>query len=703
MTETTGLSIPVKSLLTVLSLVIFGGVSSDSQARVHAPRVVSEHNADAYSMKTFASYPRWQSLQGDAKAWEMFNYLTDYDTGLYPMGAGAFEGAESLYEYSLVRDPVKLINVYSVGYCDVFGPVMAGIWEDAGLGRARTIDLEWNDHVTTEVFYNNDWHLLDLDLRAAFRKSDSTLASLSESQFNSALWNQPNSPRFFPLDYLPEVQEAFEQSDPLYRYGTHQSGHTMDYVLRQGETFTRWWQPQGGRWLHHPNLETEPFVMDIIETPPRGPKSKHESFSKHTHGNGRFVYQPNLTRQSTDFADGIYDSNNVQVSDNGLTLTTPGTGYAVFEVRTPYVIVPLVGNTGTTADDREASVIEVDASGATYGVSLDNGITWQPVTGSVIDLTRQVAGRYQYLFRVTLQGTPETTILRTLNMTTWVQLAPASLPSLRQGSNQMSVRSGDHYGLQTRVMEVKPDTSNRADFYRHLVVEPENHDPSNDTQRVTGPFVVAVPAPPQTKIAWFSAGASYHSYQLEQAPLTGFTMAYATDLPFAYNDFYTADLPSDMQHWHTNAQAEVQLNTPADAVYLQYNGDPAVNTVQIYAHVLDNTPRTASPLTVTHNWLENGQPKEFTTTTDFTSNYSIDVSGVPTDISMELAVASQVNELPDNTPQDDGASATTPASTSTGAISTGSGNFSALCLLLLIGLMACKTADHHDQTRESAR
>ena len=205
--------------------------ASIAVARVHAPRVVSEHNADAYSMKTFAQYPRWRNEIGDQKAWEMFSYLTDYETGLYPMGTGAFEGGESLYEYNLVGDPVKLINVYSVGYCDVFGPVMAGIWQDGGHGNARVIDLPWNDHVTTEVFYNNNWHYLDLDLRAAFRRPDGSLASLSDSKTEASLWNRPNGPRFFPLDYLPVVREAVEQSELRYRYNAHQSGHTMDLSL----------------------------------------------------------------------------------------------------------------------------------------------------------------------------------------------------------------------------------------------------------------------------------------------------------------------------------------------------------------------------------------------------------------------------------------------------------------------------------------
>src|SRR5262245_2236404 len=47
--------------LAVLFLVAAPGL----YAHEHAPRVLSPHTADAYSMKTFAEYPRWRDLKGD--------------------------------------------------------------------------------------------------------------------------------------------------------------------------------------------------------------------------------------------------------------------------------------------------------------------------------------------------------------------------------------------------------------------------------------------------------------------------------------------------------------------------------------------------------------------------------------------------------------------------------------------------------------
>lgn len=282
-----------KRLVTIGLIALWiSHAATNANARTYSPRVVSEHNADSYSMKTFAQHSSWRDLRGSEKAWQMFKYLTDYQTGLYPMGEGTHEGPESLYEYSLVRDPVKMINVYSIGYCDVFGPVMAGIWQDAGLGKARTVDLPGLNHVASEVYYENDWYYFDLDMRAAFRRNDGSLATLEQSQYDLLLWNQPNEPRFFPLDDLTDIRNAYQDSELQNRYGLHESGHTMDFMLRQGESFTRWWEPQGGRWLHHSNYDEDLFVKDLINTEPRGRnRNTRHSLNSHMATDSSFTNQ----------------------------------------------------------------------------------------------------------------------------------------------------------------------------------------------------------------------------------------------------------------------------------------------------------------------------------------------------------------------------------------------------------------------------
>src|ERR1051326_7809263 len=190
-------------------LVALLAAAPSALAHEHAPRILSPHNADAYSMKTFAEFPRWRDLKGDAKFYEIYRYLADRRTGIFPMGVGAWEGNDPVYEFGFIRDPVKMINVYSVGYCDMLGPTMAGVMKDAGIGPSRTLNLPGWGHLVAGVFYDGKWHYLDLDVRAAFRRDDGSLASMDEAKKDDSLWKGPNSPLFFPLDDLEKTRKLY--------------------------------------------------------------------------------------------------------------------------------------------------------------------------------------------------------------------------------------------------------------------------------------------------------------------------------------------------------------------------------------------------------------------------------------------------------------------------------------------------------------
>jgi len=618
------------------------GLLFPARAALYSPRILSPHNADVYSLVTFAEFARWRDLSSDAKVFEVYRYLTDPRTGLYPLGVPAREGPEDLPEYGAVTEPVKMLNVYPIGHCGTLGPAAAGILEGMGLGPARTLIIPGWHHVAAEVFYDDRWHYVDLDVRAVFRRGDGTLASMAEARADASLWRGPNRPWFFPLDDLGSVQRAYPAKPVEHRYGVASGGHTMDFVLRQGETFTRWWKPQGGRWNHHPSYATSPFPRKVIEREPRGPKSKHESFTVHTHGNGRWVYRPDLTSRSSDFDDGVYEARNVEPGPSGLTLKSPGEGHAIFEVRTPYVIVPLVGDLDTTADDCEAAAVTVDADGIGLALSLDNGLTWQslPDSTGTFDLTPQVAGRYSYLLRLDFRGQPGQAVVRSLELVTWVQLHPASLPSLRRGTNRMRLVTGDHYGLPTRVVAVCPDAADRHDLRKHLVAPPDDYDPARRTGRIRGSFVAKVAAPPGTKVAWFSAGASFAA-ALGGTHNTRNAIAFATSESGEFRDIYRANVPPDQSHWHYNVDREVRLDQPADAVWVRYTGDPAVNNIRVVAHCLEDRPGAGATLVVTQAWSENSVRKSRTVTLEGPGDYEIETDADPDDESIELAIPSE--------------------------------------------------------------
>ena len=228
----------------------------------------------------------------------------------------------------------------------------------------------------------------------------------------------------------------------------------------------------------------------LIEEPPRGPKPNHRHFTVHNHSNGRFIYEPQLTDAYADFEQGIEDRRNVAVTSDGLRLRQPGSGEAVFNVRSPYIIVPQVGDLDRREDDTQAAILEWSGRQVSWSISTDNGLTWllisppeqQASDGSLatIDLTRWVSGRYGYSLRCELNGDVNDACLHRLKITTWVQLAPATLPALHKGHNAMRLVTGDHYGLPTRVMEVRSNAGSPEELQKYLVAPPEDYDPAHD-------------------------------------------------------------------------------------------------------------------------------------------------------------------------------------------------------------------------------
>ncbi len=628
-----------------------------SWTAVCSPRVLASEVADAYSMRTFGQFDRWRDLAPDAKAYEIYRYLADTHTGLFHMNVVA-EGDDGLSEFVQIRDPVKIINVYGYAYCGILGPTMAGVCEGVGLGPGRTLVLrDWN-HVLAETSYNGRWHYLDLDVRAVFRRKDGSLASMEEARQDASLWHD-RGPLFFPNDPLDATRAIYQKTPVETYYGFQQSGHTMDYVLRPGERFTRWWQPQGGRWQHLERYNKEPWLLKLLEMAPRGPKPNHRHFSIQNHGNGQFVYEPNLTNKYSDFAHGVYDRTNVTVTEQGVTLQRDGVGAVVFEVRSPYIIVPQVGEMERVDDDCQASVIQFGGRHVTPSLSLDNGVTWYPLPfdgnghaarddtqagtdnqTTTIDLTRWVSGRYGYLLKLAIEGRADDALLRHLKMTTWVQVAPASLPTLHKGRNRMTLVTGDHYGKQTRVVEVRSRASHPEQLLKYLVTPPRDYDPSRKSARIHGAVTVKVNPPPGTKIAWFTATGQFRTHQRDAAGKTNNQMAYAVNEPADFHVIYQADVPTYTQHWNYNAAREVVLDTPAKSLFVRYTGDPALNNFAIYAHCLPDRPQVTPPLAVTHTWLEDGKQKQVRKTLDEDGTYEVIVPGLPANVSIELAVKS---------------------------------------------------------------
>lgn len=620
--------------------ILFSIIPSASTARVTCIRLTNDHIADTTDLKRFRQFHQWKDKTGNELALAIWKYLSDYETGLYHFNE-ILEGPDPFDEYAIVRDPLKILNTYNMAYCGIFGPVTDGIFQGVGFEKGRAFGLvAWN-HCATEVWYDNAWHYFDVDVRGALVRPDGIVASLAEAQSNQNLWMNPpsNLSPFFPKDTdKAKIFDIYKDSDVYFYYRWFEAGHTMDYYLRNGESLTRFWTPQGGRWNHLPRYAKTKWIRELIEQEPRGPKPNHRDFTPWNHGNGLFEYQPILTKDSTDFEDGYYNVKNLQPGENGLEIIRSGQAEVTFEFFTPYIIVPKINNLDDPNDDCEASVVTINSpKPVEVWVSLDHGLSWRPAgkTQTSLDLTPIVKGTYGYLLKLKTSGTAGSTVIDFLNIKTWVQVAPTSLPALKQGKTTFRFDTGDRYDRQTIPMLVKPNIANPDDLKKYTLKMPDDYDPNRHTCRIRGELIVRLAAPPGMKIAWLTIGGTFRTHQGEYARNTDNRIAYAVTNPKDFKEIYRSDVPTWVNHWRYNWDGDVVLPEPTDEVFIKYTAHTGLNTIRACLHLLPKrTPD--NHLNITHTYRIDGQMKQTEKSLTGPSSYTIGCSGEPENVSIKM-------------------------------------------------------------------
>ena len=125
----------------IFFLILSAVMTSVSSARVACIRLTSEHTADTTDLKRFRQFSEWKDKTGNELAIAVWKYLCGYETGLYHFNE-ILEGPDTFDEYATVRDPLKILNVYNMAYCGIFGPVMDGIFQGIGFERGRSFGVE---------------------------------------------------------------------------------------------------------------------------------------------------------------------------------------------------------------------------------------------------------------------------------------------------------------------------------------------------------------------------------------------------------------------------------------------------------------------------------------------------------------------------------------------------------------------------------
>jgi len=283
-----------KVFLPVLALLGAAAVCAPAgQGVIVSPRITVEGQPDYSDLGRFVAFFKNQGLSQQDLAIALWRHLSGTETGLYHFNE-IFESAETDYALGNSRDALKNLNVHNHGFCGIQGPVLEGVFRAAGFD-ARSFSVPAWSHVATEVFYDGQWHYFDLDLRGALLRPDGVIASAAEARGNKDLWNEARGIEPFFPNVLPKSigfdKFSAQPLDLQYHWST--TGWTTDHVLRPGESLTRWWQNQGGRWHHSPTYTG--WMRDLLEQPPRGIKPNHADFSIWGVGSALLRYQPDLT------------------------------------------------------------------------------------------------------------------------------------------------------------------------------------------------------------------------------------------------------------------------------------------------------------------------------------------------------------------------------------------------------------------------
>ena len=586
-------------------------LAASLSAGVYSPRVRHVGEPDRLSLSTWARDLGGADVTDSQFALRLLEELAHPQQGLQLVAQGPSEGPDKLYDFARVTDPVKLWHVYGYGDEQQIASVFAALWEASERGHARLVHFGKTPHWWVEVESDGRWWTFDVVRRSAFPIGEGQFASLTELQTQAALWQQPRGPLFYEQTEPAPLQELVKAGDWSYHAHAWSRGYTPEFTLPRGMRWTAFATPQGNRWALPATLLKQKETLAILEAAPAGPKSA--AGTGPLHGNGQAIYEPNLQAGSGHFEDGAIISENVIPSEQGLTLASEGTGAAIFDLRVPGIIVPELGNLSDPKDDKDAAVIEMDASGTTLSYSLDNGVTWLSLETKTwpvrLDLTAQVAGTYGYLLRLELKGKPGEAVVRTMKCTTWTQISPRALPKVVPGQSRLEVRTGDEFGGATRSFTVNASTADENAFLAPSIRPPREYHPGDSRQRVLGPFTFRIAPPLGTQLTWFSYGGRVVVPE-DNPEMSRLTLGYALGAPQKFALTTSPPVGSEQAGSDQHYDQVVRLEAPVSGAFGVMEGQPALNEFRLTTHGVDIKKREPTPWQVIHRWQEGSAEKE---------------------------------------------------------------------------------------------
>jgi hypothetical protein len=422
----------------LLLIVLHPDISSPSGAE--GLKIISNNWPETSTLKDFgeSSVRIFQARSSEEKAiaiWRSIQHLT-VATDVIPK--------EPALGINYVLDPLKLLNVYGGHWCDGLSRVMEMTWRSLGY-RAQKLykfghtfgDCHWKDSDGIER-----WHVFDLSQHwFVYDRAARHIATKDELALDHSLIYFPSRT---PIPSNPSLME------PSYVHAGHLKidSHHTSINLRIGESIERHWGNEGKPYY---NLFGKERRKDFVHGP-----------YPVTYGNGRLVYEPDLSKQT--YKQGLFQKpiNLSCTEEDGLKPAlhlskTREKGVAIFKVSLPYIV--------SDAWVKASIVRENLKDEIRLSFSVDGGQTWRTIweAGKEVGAfnldhlnfcesfdpdqksqpkTTTPFGRYEYLVKIEMKAAEKITScgLESLSLTTVFQHNLFSLPMLLPGRNTITVQ-----------------------------------------------------------------------------------------------------------------------------------------------------------------------------------------------------------------------------------------------------------------------
>jgi hypothetical protein len=601
-------------------------------AQVYSPTVTKAGQVNASSLETLTRgiYEQAGAVTPRQRAEAIWRYfLTD---GRFVKPGFWYHIAGWAYEEPKgeVLDPVKLLNSYGFGLCYHIAPLLEAVFEAGGFEDARVWFL--TGHTVAEVFYDGAYHYFDSDMLGynpigSGPLKERPVASVRQiEQDASIILNKLSGPKqvdstkadypWYPADVranaISDLASLFTTKNDnwVFPFTRYAEGHTMDFVLRPGEKMIRYFHPaddhqyylpwafDGKTWREFPQ-QIDTYNIKTIN----GPRSQKDS---RLWGTGRIEYRPPPFSSST----------------------------AIVDMPSPYVIVGAAFTMNVDLPAADALTIETSTDGGrtwTQGAHL-NGPHQGPwkaepeiIAQSANGKFTSVSGSYGYK----VQFTSGHAAISDLLLATSFQLNPRTLPALTSGRNELQFHAAD---FERTTLPIRADqfrafaqtTTNAEYISEHGQGFVRNKTPGGGT--VT--FLMEAP-----DLTGFDAGGRFLDlrdglapdkltaevrkiapWPAKDAPAPSASIAWSSTPEGPWQTIWTynsnlvwrdGDRIDRTLRWPEVRKQVRSIPAGTRRVYVRYTFESmAIDDFRL-AYIRSGL-RSESPLTVTHQWRENG-------------------------------------------------------------------------------------------------